>query len=128
MLLACIDDVPSTRPSSQVKEHLRPRTHHQTRHFAGGFRLKEGLRMVFTLARAGARPAAKQALDKWLSWARRCRIPAFVDLARRVTAHREAIHISIDHDLSNGLVESVNTKLRLLTRMGFGYTDPYALI
>jgi len=90
--------------------------------------LKEGLRMVFTLARAGARPAAKQALDKWLSWARRCRIPAFVDLARRVTAHREAIHISIDHDLSNGLVESVNTKLRLLTRMGFGYTDPYALI
>ncbi len=40
MLLACIDDVPSTRPSSQVKEHLRPRTHHQTRHFAGGFRLR----------------------------------------------------------------------------------------
>src|SRR6266498_5058237 len=38
MLLACIDDVPPTRPSSQVKEHLRPRTHHQTLHFAGGFR------------------------------------------------------------------------------------------
>jgi hypothetical protein len=41
MLLARIDDVPSIRPSSQVKEHLRPRTHHQTRHFAGGFRLKD---------------------------------------------------------------------------------------
>src|SRR6266487_3963558 len=41
MLLACIDDVPSTRPSSQVKEHLRPRTHHQTRHFAGGFRFRD---------------------------------------------------------------------------------------
>src|SRR6266536_234986 len=86
------------------------------------------VRVGFTLARAGARPAAKQALDKWLSWARRCRIPAFVALARRVTAHREAIHISIDHDLSNGLVESVNTKLRLLTRMAFGYRDPDALI
>ena len=34
----------------------------------------------------------------------------------------------LNHDLSNGLVESVNTKLRLLTRMAFGYTDPHALI
>jgi len=77
---------------------------------------------------AGVQQAAKDALDKWLSWARRCRIPAFVDLQRRVTIHVPAIHISIDHDLSNGLVESVNTKLRLLTRMAFGYRDPWALI
>jgi transposase len=90
--------------------------------------LKEGLRVVFTLARHGAKTAAKHALHRWLSWARRCRIPAFVDLQRRVAAHRDAIHISIDHGLSNGLVESVNTKLRLLTRMAFGYTDPHALI
>ena len=31
--------------------------------------------------------AGKTALDRWLSWARRCRIPAFVHLARRITAH-----------------------------------------
>jgi transposase len=90
--------------------------------------LKEGLRMVFTLARQGFKQAAKDALRRWISWARRCRIPAFVDLARRVVAHVPAIHVSIDHDLSNGLVESVNTKLRLLTRMAFGYRDPDALI
>jgi transposase len=90
--------------------------------------LKEGLRMVFTLARHGFKQAAKDALHRWISWARRCRIPAFVDLARRVVAHVPAIHVSIDHDLSNGLVESVNTKLRLLTRMAFGYRDPDALI
>ena len=90
--------------------------------------LKEGPRVVFTLARHGAKTAAKHALHRWLSWARRCRIPAFVDLQRRVATHRDAIHISIDHGLSNGLVESVNTKLRLLTRMAFGYTDPHALI
>jgi transposase len=90
--------------------------------------LKEGLRVVFTLARQGFKQAAKDALDRWISWARRCRVPAFVDLQRRIVAHRHAIHISIDHDLSNGLVESVNTKLRLLTRMAFGYADPTALI
>ena len=90
--------------------------------------LKEGLRMVFTLARQGFKEAAKDALDRWISWARRCRLPAFVDLQRRIVTHRQAIHISIDHDLSNGLVESTNTKLRLLTRIAFGYADPHALI
>jgi transposase len=90
--------------------------------------LKEGLRMVFTLARHGFTQAAKDALDRWVSWARRCRLPAFVDLQRRIVAHRDAIHNSIDHGLSNGLIESVNTKLRLLTRMAFGYADPHALI
>jgi transposase len=32
------------------------------------------------------------------------------------------------HGLSNGLVESVNTKLRLLTRIAFGFRSPAALI
>src|SRR6266516_3007688 len=59
--------------------------------------LKEGLRWVFTLARAGFRRLAIRALDRWLCWARRCRIPAFVDLAARVTTHRQAIEVGIDH-------------------------------
>jgi len=37
-------------------------------------------------------------------------------------------HASIEHRLSNALVESVNTKLRLITRMAFGFHDPHALI
>jgi transposase len=90
--------------------------------------LKEGLRWVFQLTRQGHRRLASRALDRWLVWARRCRIPAFVGLARRVTKHRDAIEISIEHQLSNALVESVNTKLRLITRMAFGFHDPHALI
>jgi len=90
--------------------------------------LKEGLRWVFTLARAGFRRLAIRALDRWLCWARRCRIPAFVDLAARVTTHRQAIEVGIEHRLSNALVESVNTKLRLITRIAFGFHDPHALI
>jgi transposase len=90
--------------------------------------LKEGLRTVFILARQGFKQAAKDALDSWISWARRCRIPAFVNLQRRILVHRYAIHVRIDHDLSNGRIESVNTKLRLLTRIAFGYADPHALI
>jgi transposase len=90
--------------------------------------LKEGLRMVFRLARDGHPYGAKKSLDRWIGWARRCRIPAFVELARRVREHREAIEVSIDHQLSNALVESVNTKLRLITRWAFGFHDPHALI
>jgi transposase len=90
--------------------------------------LKEGLRWVFTLSRQRYTRAAKIALDRWISWAQRCRIPAFVDLARRVVKHHDAIHISIDHNLSNALVESVNTKLRLITRIAFGFHDPHAFI
>jgi transposase len=90
--------------------------------------LKEGLRWVFTLARQGLPRLAVTALDRWLSWARRCRIPAFTNLARKITRHRAAIEVSIEHRLTNALVESVNTKLRLLARIAFGFHDPWALI
>ncbi|WP_235641794.1 transposase, partial [Mycobacterium tuberculosis] len=33
-----------------------------------------------------------------------------------------------DHGLSQGLIESTNTKIRLLTRIAFGFRSPQALI
>ena len=86
--------------------------------------LKEGLRYVF-IAKG---EAGKTALDRWLTWARRCRIPAFVRLARRITAVRDKIHAALEHGLSNALIESVNTKIRLLTRIAFGFRSAPALI
>jgi transposase len=86
--------------------------------------LKEQLREVFALKGE----AGKALLDRWLGWARRCRIPAFVELAARITKHREAIDATLEHRLSNGLVESTNTKIRLLTRMAFGFKSPEAMI
>lgn len=83
---------------------------------------------MFSLARKGFPRLAVNALHRWLSWARRSQIPAFTDLARRVRKHRPAIEASIEHQLSNALVESVNTKLRLITRQAFGFHDPHALI
>lgn len=86
--------------------------------------LKEGLRHVFAVKGE----EGKEALDRWLSWARRCRIPAFVDLARKIVKHRAAIDATLDHNLSNGLIESTNTKIRLLQRMAFGFKSAEALI
>lgn len=86
--------------------------------------LKEGLRHVFAVKGSDG----KKALDRWLVWARRCRIPVFVDLARKITTHRAAIDATLEHGLSNGLIESTNTKIRLLTRIAFGFRDTNALI
>jgi transposase len=86
--------------------------------------LKEGLRTAFVLKG----DAGKEALDRWISWARRCRIPAFVALQRRIVKHRAAIDAALEHGLSQGLIESTNTKIRLLTRIAFGFRSPEALI
>lgn len=86
--------------------------------------LKEGLRHVFSVKGE----EGKQALDRWSSWALRCRIPAFVELAARIKRHRAAIDAALEHGLSQGLIESTNTKIRLLTRIAFGFRNPHALI
>ena len=86
--------------------------------------LKEQFRLVFQ--HRGAEAIAM--LDAWLAWARRCRIPAFVELARRVVKHRASIEATLTHGLSNALVESTNTKLRLLTRLAYGFRSTDNLI
>jgi len=86
--------------------------------------LKEALRLVFRLPPDEA-PAA---LDAWIAWARRCRLPIFVKLQRTIVEQKPAILAAIEHNLSNGLIESVNTKIRLITRMAFGFASPDALI
>ena len=86
--------------------------------------LKEGLRLVFQLDYQ----EAGEALEAWIGWARRCRIPTFVDLQRRIVKHQASILAAIEHGLSNGRIESVNTKIRLITRVAFGFKSPDALI
>lgn len=86
--------------------------------------LKEGLRHVFELGGQHG----KDALDWWLKWASRSRIPEFVEVGRKIRRHRESIDACLDHGLSNGLIESTNTKIRVLTRIAFGFKSPDALI
>ena len=88
--------------------------------------LKEQLRLVFA---AGGGAERAELLDAWLHWAARCQLPVFVDLARRIrTYFRGDIINTLTHRLSNGLIESTNTKIRLLTRIAFGFKSVQALI
>lgn len=86
--------------------------------------LKEKLRMIFQLPYA----QALDELEAWIQWARRSRIPEFVKLQRSITAHKPRILAAIEHGLSNGRIESVNTKIRLMTRVAFGFHSSQSLI
>jgi transposase len=112
-------------------DQLTDRQRHQLDWIAGNhpslwraYRLKEGLRYVFAVKG----DEGKDALDRWLMWASRSQLAPFVELARRIRLHRAAIDATLEHGLSNALVESTNTKIRLHTRIAFGFHGPEPLI
>ena len=86
--------------------------------------LKEQLRAI--IAVKGRR--ALKMLDAWLAWAARSRLPAFVKVGRSIRANRDGIEAALMNNLSNALVESTNTKIRVLHRMAFGFKKPEHLI
>jgi transposase len=86
--------------------------------------LKEQLRQVFALrGQAGI-----ELLERWLAWAQRCRIDAFVELGRKIKRHRTAIDQMLLTGTGNALVESTNTKLRVIHRRAYGFHSPEAMI
>ncbi|HNH37814.1 MAG: ISL3 family transposase [Microthrixaceae bacterium] len=86
--------------------------------------LKEQFRQVFRLK--GKRGITL--LHSWLAWACRSRIPAFVKLSRKIRKNLPGIEAALKHKLSNAIVESTNTKLRVLARMAYGFKEPDHLI
>ena len=48
-------------------------------------------------------------------------------LQKSIVKHRTRILAAIEHNLSNALIESTNTKIRLITRMAFGFKSPRLL-
>jgi len=86
--------------------------------------LKEQLRQIYRLPAE----AAIALLDRWLAWARRCRLDPFAKLARTITDQRPGIVAAIEHGLSNARVEAINTQIRLITRRAFGFHSANALI
>ena len=85
-----------------------------------GYLLKEGLRDVY---RAGDAAEARARLDSWLSRACRCRIPEFVELSRKVRRRRDAIVRAVELGISNARIESMNNKIKLTVRMGYGFRN-----
>ena len=87
--------------------------------------LKEQLRAVY---HADSITDALELLDRWLKWARRCRLEPFVKLAKRITQQRQKVEAALTHGLSNARVEQVNTQFRLIIRRAFGFRSEESAI
>ncbi len=88
------------------------------------YSLEVQLRAVIAAKHAGAIAM----LVKWCAWAARSRLAAFIDLARRIRRNMAGIFAGLCNNISNAIVESTNTKLRVLTRLAFGFRQPEHLI
>ncbi|MGH3849357.1 MAG: ISL3 family transposase [Pseudonocardiaceae bacterium] len=83
------------------------------------YELKESLRAVF----AGDldTETVTAMLDRWCSWAQRCRIPQFVKLGATIRKHLEGIKAAVERGLANGRHEGLNNKVRLIIRRAYGF-------
>ena len=82
--------------------------------------LKEKLRLVFQCEDAAA---AKKELDGWIKWAQHCRLNVFVELQRKIRRHYDAILATIEHHLSNAVLEATNRKIKLSVYMAYGFRN-----
>ncbi len=70
----------------------------------------------------------KDKLLDWLAWASRSRLPAFVKAASTIRKHLDDIVAYVRFRLTNGVVEGLNNKARLLTRRAYGFHSAEAAI
>ncbi|HEY1523524.1 MAG TPA: ISL3 family transposase [Solirubrobacteraceae bacterium] len=98
----------------QLLNSIRRRRHHLWR----AWELKEALRDLY---RAVDPSLARPYLLRWITSARRSRLPAFIKLARQVRANLDGIVAAVELELSNSRLEGINGKIRLIQRRGYGY-------
>jgi transposase len=87
--------------------------------------MKEELRLLYQLADPTLAPVH---LDAWLAWASRSRQRPFVKLARTIRRHRDGILAAIRLGLSNGRLEGLNSRIRLISHRSFGFHSAQPLI
>jgi transposase len=88
------------------------------------FLLYGELRYIYRLPK----DEAPQRLDAWLAWASRSRLKPFVKLARTIRQHKAGVLAAIELNLSNGRLEALNSKVRLLSHRAYGFHSAEALI
>ena len=81
---------------------------------------KEDLRAVF---RAQTPTEASQLLDVWLHEAAYCKIKPVVEVEKKVRRRKTDIIAAIELGISNARVESINSKIKVTVKMGYGFRN-----
>lgn len=89
-----------------------------------GYLMKEQLRQIL----APGTVSARALLAGLISWASHSKIPEFAALAKTLKGFRQLIWNTLDHKLSNGRAEGINTQLAALTVRARGFHSAAAFI
>ena len=89
------------------------RLRRQNRALDRAYELKEYLATILEQAKPDK---ADELLDQWLDWAARSRLARFVKLSRTIRKHAAGILAYLDTRMTNGPVEGINNKLRVIAR------------
>ena len=84
------------------------------------YKLKEKLRLLLKVKDLDE---AQKELKAWLWWASHCRIPAFVELNKKIRRHKKHILNTIRLGLSNARIEATNNKIKLIVRKAYGFRN-----
>ena len=87
--------------------------------------LKEDLRAVF---RAGGAAEAERLLDDWIHRAAYCKIAKVVAVEKKVRRRRDDILRAVSLNVSNARAESINNKIKVTVKMGYGFRSTDNLI
>jgi len=88
------------------------------------FLLLGELRYIYRLPKE----EAGERLDAWLAWASRSQLKPFVKLARTIRKHKAGVLAAIQIGISNGRLEALNSRVRLISHRAHGFHSADALI
>lgn len=98
---------------------------HANQRLYRSFLLYTQLRLLYCLEDPALAPAH---LDAWLTWASRSQLKPFVKAARTLRARRDGVLAAIRLGLSNGRLEGLNSKVRLISHRSYGFHSAAPLI
>ncbi|MEO8898584.1 MAG: ISL3 family transposase [Candidatus Dormibacter sp.] len=88
------------------------------------FLLLGELRYIYRLPKE----EAAERLDAWLAWASRSKLKPFVKLTRTIRKHKSGVLAAIQLEISNGRLEALNSRVRLISHRAHGFHSADALI
>lgn len=109
---------------TSARHHLVTTITAQNHDIGAAWRLKEQLREIFQKAQPGS---ASRRLRRWINRAADSGIRPLVQLSRRIDNHFDGIINTIRLGLTNGLIEGINAKIRLINARGYGHHSAESL-
>ncbi len=90
-------------------------------HVSRAWAIKESLRALWTYRQ---RAAVSRFFDRWYAWAIRSRLEPVKRVARTIKRHLDGVLRYVQHPITNGVAEGLNSKIMSVKRKAGGFRNP----